>query len=80
MGTAKSIKEGVSSTVGTNDDADDRTKDLESAQVHEDRLQLIAYVKKLLKRLTKVKIQKNLYSNLYFLSKMYTVLLLAYGV
>lgn len=35
-GTAKSIKEGVSSTVGTNDHVDDRTKDLESAQVHQD--------------------------------------------
>jgi hypothetical protein len=37
-GTAKSIKEGVSSTVGINDDADDRTKDLESAHVHQDRI------------------------------------------
>jgi hypothetical protein len=38
-GTAKSIKEGVSSTVRINDDADDRTKDLESAQVHRDRIE-----------------------------------------
>ena len=35
MGTAKSVKEGVSSTIGTN--ADDG-KDLESAQVHQDRI------------------------------------------
>jgi hypothetical protein len=37
MGTAKSVKEGVSSTIGTNDNADDG-KDLESAQVHQDRI------------------------------------------
>ena len=37
MGTAKSVKEGVSSTVGTNDNADDG-KDLESEQVHQDRI------------------------------------------
>jgi hypothetical protein len=37
-GTARSIKEGVSSTVGTNNEADDRTKDLESAQVHQDKI------------------------------------------
>jgi hypothetical protein len=37
MGTAKSVKEGVSSTIGTNDNADDG-KDLESAQVQQDRI------------------------------------------
>jgi hypothetical protein len=37
-GTARSIKEGVSSRVGTNDDADDESKDLESAQVHQDKI------------------------------------------
>lgn len=37
-GTAKSVKEGVSSTVGINDDADTESKDLESAQVHQDRI------------------------------------------
>jgi hypothetical protein len=37
-GTARSIKEGVSSTVGTNNEPDDTTKDLESAQVHQDRI------------------------------------------
>jgi hypothetical protein len=36
-GTAKSVKEGVSSTMGTNDNADDG-KDLESTQVHQDRI------------------------------------------
>jgi hypothetical protein len=36
MGTAKSVKEGVSSTIGTNDNADDGN--LESAQVHQDRI------------------------------------------
>jgi hypothetical protein len=34
-GTAKSIKEGASSTVGINDTG---SKDLESAQVHQDRI------------------------------------------
>lgn len=37
-GTARSIKEGVSSTVGTNNETDDRTKDLESSQVHQDSI------------------------------------------
>jgi hypothetical protein len=37
-GTAKSVKEGVSDALGKNDDADDRTKDLESAQVHQDEI------------------------------------------
>jgi hypothetical protein len=37
MRTAKSVKEGVSSTIGTNDNADDE-KDLEAVQVHEDRI------------------------------------------
>ncbi len=37
-GTAKSIKEGVSSTVGTKDDVGYRAQDLESAQVHQDRI------------------------------------------
>src|SRR5215469_15707795 len=37
METAKSVKEGVSSTVGTNDNADEE-KDLESAQVRQDRI------------------------------------------
>lgn len=38
-GTAKSIKEGASSTVGINDDdADTGTKDLESAQGHQDTI------------------------------------------
>lgn len=37
MGTAKSVKEGVSSTVGINDNADEE-KDLESAQVQQDRI------------------------------------------
>ena len=37
MGTAKSVKEGVSSTIGTNDNANEG-KDLESAQVHQDRI------------------------------------------
>jgi hypothetical protein len=36
MGTAKSVKEGVSSTIATNDNADDGN--LESAQVHQDRI------------------------------------------
>ena len=36
-GTAKSVKEGVSSTIGTDDNADEE-KDLESAQVHQDRI------------------------------------------
>jgi hypothetical protein len=36
MGTAKSVKEGVSSTIGTDDNAGEE-KDLESAQVHQDR-------------------------------------------
>ena len=36
MGTAKSVKEGVSSTIGTDDNADE--KDLESAQIHQDRI------------------------------------------
>lgn len=34
MGTAKSVKEGVSSTIGTNDNADEE-KDIESAQVQD---------------------------------------------
>jgi hypothetical protein len=37
MGTAKSVKEGVSSTIGTGDNADE-DKDLESAQVHQGRI------------------------------------------
>jgi hypothetical protein len=37
VGTAKSVKEGVSSTIRRNDSADDG-KDLESAQVHQDRI------------------------------------------
>jgi hypothetical protein len=37
MATAKSVKEGVSSTIGTDDNADEE-KDLESAQVHQDRI------------------------------------------
>jgi hypothetical protein len=37
-GTAKSIKEGASSTVGINDDADPESKGLESAQVHQNRI------------------------------------------
>lgn len=37
-GTAKSVKEGVSSTVGINDDVDTESKDLESAQLHQDRI------------------------------------------
>ena len=37
-GTAKSIKEGASSTVGINDDADTGSKDLKSAQVHQDTI------------------------------------------
>jgi hypothetical protein len=37
MGSAKSVKEGVSSTIGTDDNADEE-KDLESAQVHQDRI------------------------------------------
>ena len=37
MGTAKSVKEGVSSTIGTDDNADEE-KDLESAQVQQDRI------------------------------------------
>jgi hypothetical protein len=37
-GTAKSIMEEASSTVGTNDDADTESKDLESAQIHHDRI------------------------------------------
>ena len=37
MGTAKSVKEGVSSTIGTDDNAG-QEKDLESAQVHQDRI------------------------------------------
>ena len=36
MGTAKSVKQGVSSTIGTDDNADeDEEKDLESAQVQD---------------------------------------------
>jgi hypothetical protein len=37
MGTAKSVKEEVSSTIGTDDNVDEE-KDLESAQVHQDRI------------------------------------------
>jgi hypothetical protein len=37
-GTARSIKEGLSSRVGTKDDADDGSKDLESAQVNQDKI------------------------------------------
>ena len=37
MGTAKSVKEDVSGTIGRNDDAEEE-KDLESAQVHQDRI------------------------------------------
>jgi hypothetical protein len=37
MGSAKSVKEEVSSTIGTNDNADEG-KDLDSAQVHQDRV------------------------------------------
>src|SRR5215467_13761793 len=37
MGTAESVKEGVSSTIGTDDNADEE-KDLESAQVQQDRI------------------------------------------
>jgi hypothetical protein len=37
IGTAKSVKEGVSSTIRTDDNADEE-KDLESAQVHQDKI------------------------------------------
>lgn len=37
-GTAKSVKEGVSGTLGKNDDANDNTQDLESAQVQQNKI------------------------------------------
>jgi hypothetical protein len=37
-GTAKSVKEGISGTLGKDNDADDKTKDLESAQIHQDQI------------------------------------------